>query len=365
MKKMKSHDEFLNEARSITKISKELADITSKMKDLATEYYDIRSQGDQVDRIEAIKDELRDLTPKKKALIAELDDSVYYKNINIELDIKESNNESVVTEAKFNFSEDAVKNAAEQLAKAMSNTDKVKVEVHDFEYDKGRGAGFELSWDGDKYDGGSYYIKPNGDVINAAVGGGIKYGTIKSSVRDFEKGIKASFDNNESKVNEAVLDFDTNYDQYHEAMGNMYKILSKQDKKLAREFTKAWQSVDDVLEEFHYTSESELTEKRKIQTKRKYTENHPAKTVGKTAKIRNKILEAIKDGRMTQSEFDRVVKEMSSDHKRWMKRNSNLFNVSEDGISLSKFGQKILKGITVNETVVNESFKSFTDSLNA
>jgi len=307
MKKMKSHDEFLNEARSITKISKELADITSKMKDLATEYYDIRSQGDQVDRIEAIKDELRDLTPKKKALIAELDDSVYYKNINIELDIKESNNESVVTEAKFNFSEDAVKNAAEQLAKAMSNTDKVKVEVHDFEYDKGRGAGFELSWDGDKYDGGSYYIKPNGDVINAAVGGGIKYGTIKSSVRDFEKGIKASFDNNES----------------------------------------------------------ELTEKRKIQTKRKYTENHPAKTVGKTAKIRNKILEAIKDGRMTQSEFDRVVKEMSSDHKRWMKRNSNLFNVSEDGISLSKFGQKILKGITVNETVVNESFKSFTDSLNA
>jgi hypothetical protein len=385
---------------------------------------------------------------------------------------------AIVNEAKFNFSEDEVKNAAEQLAKAMSNTDKVKVEVHDFEYDKGKGAGFELSWDGDKSDGGSYYIKANGDVINAAIAGGTKYGTITSSARDFEKGIRATsktrnesvtegmskgaikksikiidkqidsetggdgepLDNetlqalerererlesmlegkltevkvdtgenkpwtlyvdgkkiktfktkrpcviaynklvngdtdfesikmttesNESKVNEAVLDFDTNYDQYHEAMGNMYKILSKQDKKLAREFTKAWQSVDDVLEEFHYTSESELTEKRNIQTKRKYTENHPAKSVGKTAKIRNKILEAIKDGRMTQSEFDKIVKETSSDHKRWMKRNSNLFNVSEDGISLSRFGHKILKGITINEIVVNESFKSFIDSLNA
>jgi hypothetical protein len=113
------------------------------------------------------------------------------------------------------------------------------------------------------------------------------------------------------------------------------------------------------------TTEPELTEKRNIQTKRKYTENHPAKTVGKAAKIRNKILEAIKDGKMNQSSFDKLVKELSSDNKRWMKRNDKLFNVSEDGVSLSMFGQKILKGITVNEiNLVDESFKSFTDSLN-
>lgn len=97
-----------------------------------------------------------------------------------------------INEAKFNFTEAEIKNAAETLAKAMANTDKVKVEVHDFEYDKGRGAGFELSWDGDKHDGGSYDIKPNGDVVNAAIGGGTKYGTLKSSQRDFEKGIRAS-----------------------------------------------------------------------------------------------------------------------------------------------------------------------------
>ena len=118
------------------------------------------------------------------------------------MELLKSLSESEVNEAKWNFSEDEVKNAAEQLAKAMANTDKAKVEVHDFEYDKGRGAGFELSWDGDKSDGGSYYINADGDVINAALGG-TKYGTIKSSQRDFEKGLKAASKvSNESKLNE-------------------------------------------------------------------------------------------------------------------------------------------------------------------
>ena len=100
--------------------------------------------------------------------------------------------------------------------------------------------------------------------------------------------------------------------------------------------------------------ENKLSEARKIQTKRRYTDSHPAESVGKAARIRNKILEAIKDGKMTQDEFDSLVKELSSDHKRWMKRNGKMFNVSEDGISLSKFGQRILNGIKVNE-----SFASF------
>jgi hypothetical protein len=138
--------------------------------------------------------------------------------------------------------------------------------------------------------------------------------------------------------------------------------------KAGDEFKYSMNDADDVADFITTIEESvepELTEKRNIQTKRKYTENHPAKTVGKAAKIRNKILEAIKDGKMNQSSFDKLVKELSSDNKRWMKRNDKLFNVSEDGVSLSMFGQKILKGITVNEiNLVNESFKSFTDSLN-
>ena len=80
-----------------------------------------------------------------------------------------SYNESVVTE-KFNFSKKEVEAAANLIASAISQADKVKAKVHDLEYDKGRGAGFEISIDGEKYEGGSYVVKDNGDVVNAAIG---------------------------------------------------------------------------------------------------------------------------------------------------------------------------------------------------
>ena len=104
-----------------------------------------------------------------------------------------------------------------------------------------------------------------------------------------------------------------------------------------------------------------LNEKR-ITVKRRYTENHPAVEVGQSARIRNKVLEAIADGKITVEEFDKLVSELSNDSKRWTKTNSRYFNVSEDGISLSSFGKRILKNITVNESALNEE-KSAAEKL--
>jgi len=87
-------------------------------------------------------------------------------------------------------------------------------------------------------------------------------------------------------------------------------------------------------------------EERHITVKRKYTENHPAVKVGKAARIRNKVLEAIKDGKLTKEEFDTILKEMTVDSTRWIKRNATYFNVSEEGITLSKTGKKILNELT-------------------
>ena len=92
----------------------------------------------------------------------------------------------------------------------------------------------------------------------------------------------------------------------------------------------------------------------KITLKRKYTESHPALTAGTHAKIRNTVLEAIADGTLTQEEFDTIVKEMSNDSGRWLRRNSKYFSVSESGISLSKFGRRILTTINVSEEVKTE-----------
>ena len=71
---------------------------------------------------------------------------------------------------KFSFSKKEVEAAASLIASAISQADKVKAKVHHLEYDKGRGAGFDISIDGEESAGGSYVVKDNGDVVNAAIG---------------------------------------------------------------------------------------------------------------------------------------------------------------------------------------------------
>jgi len=85
-----------------------------------------------------------------------------------------------------------------------------------------------------------------------------------------------------------------------------------------------------------------LKEGKKITIKRKYTENHPASTVGKTASVRNEVLKAVKDGVITEEEFSKIISKVSASPNRWRNTNSKYFNVSEDGIKLSKWGLRIL-----------------------
>lgn len=87
-----------------------------------------------------------------------------------------------------------------------------------------------------------------------------------------------------------------------------------------------------------------LTEKRVV-VKRKYTERYPAKLASTSAKVRNVIFDAMSDGVLTEEELIKILSEINA-NKRWLGRNSSLFNISEDqdGIkkyTLSKFGQRI------------------------
>ena len=106
------------------------------------------------------------------------------------------------------------------------------------------------------------------------------------------------------------------------------------------------QSLEDVK---LFIKESLELNERNITIKRQYTANRPAVTVGKAAKVRNRMLEAIKDGKISQEEFNTILKEMTTDSKRWLRRNAQCFNVSEDGIALSKTGSRILKNVMVAE----------------
>ena len=265
-------------------------------------------------------------------------------------------NESVVNEAKFD---------KKKLMKAVKKDDGfIKLgngeEYIIYKFDNGNDDNDEM-WN-DKTiialdsDGGEHEIEYS-DIVSydeSVVGEGVKGYKVGPELKDFDG---MDFDkaqyviSNDSGFSDAV-DADDWKPMLKIVQNSKYKqklrkFLIHSDKDMEN-FAK-WLSSGD-----HMKSES-VDEARKIQTKRKYTESHPNKTVGFYAKARNKILEAIKDGKITQDEFDNIIREYSKDGKRWLKRNGKMFIVKEEGISLSKFGKRILKGITINEANVNPS----------
>jgi hypothetical protein len=192
------------------------------------------------------------------------------------------------------LSKDETMKVAQKFADAMSKVEGAKVTVNKRTLEEDS---FDLDIDGEEFDGGSYNIYQNGNVVNMAVPSNPVYGKKNDSVDTIAKNMKKMF--------ESFLDA--------------------------------------------YDENSEELDESRITIKRQYTENHPAITVGKNAKVRNKVIEAIKDGKISQEEFDNLLKEMSIDSKRWLRRNAQHFNVSEDGISLSKSGKTILKNVMVSE----------------
>lgn len=91
----------------------------------------------------------------------------------------------------------------------------------------------------------------------------------------------------------------------------------------------------------------------KIVLKRRYTENHPEKNVRRGANIRNTIIEALRDKKLTLSEFKEIVSQHSKSPNKWTQRNKRFFTIEEDNVTLSKYGNKIANTLqTVNEKKV-------------
>jgi len=303
------------------------------------------------------------------------------------------NFEQFLNEGKFGdaagLTKAQTKKVAETLAKAISKHDDCKctVNLKTLEEDS-----FDLDVDGEEYDGGSYNIYDDGSVVNMAVDGGEKYGTVKSSVEDFIKGLDKpqkfeSVENEGTELNEA-------YEvHYSDGIRSMKKFGSQsQAISFAKDLIKNKKGLQfvDVFNagpNFHSTADTdaivafwgdgsytdnvakkdpklaakkieesvEVNEAKKITVKRQYTESHPAQTVGKHAAIRNKIIEAIKDG-ISKAEFETLISSMTEDSKRWLRRNATYFKISEDQVTLSKFGKKVLTQTTPKATV-NENNK--------
>lgn len=100
----------------------------------------------------------------------------------------------------------------------------------------------------------------------------------------------------------------------------------------------------------------ESLDEGKIVLKRKYTENYPEKNVRQKANIRNTIIEALRDKKLTLSEFNKIVAQHSKSPSKWTKRNARFFKIEEDSVTLSGYGTKIANTIQP----VNEGRKEIT-----
>lgn len=110
-------------------------------------------------------------------------------------------------------------------------------------------------------------------------------------------------------------------------------------------FQYLWNKNNGITESYQ-----PLNEAKTITYKRQYTEKHPALSAGQYGKVRDKILETLKDGQMTREEFDGIVKEFNLS-KRWLRNNASLFKMKGDIVTLSETGQRIYKVKSkINET---------------
>ncbi|HRW21988.1 MAG TPA: hypothetical protein P5509_08445, partial [Bacteroidales bacterium] len=120
-----------------------------------------------------------------------------------------------------------------------------------------------------------------------------------------------------------------------------------------------------------------IGEGRLATVKRKYTDNHPSKTVQLVTPVRNKILAHVAEKeKVTRSEFVEFLKQMNEELGRktsfaWVRRNKHFFKVVEDKetkqkfYTLSAFGKRVLSKTAVNENVSAEEVlnEDYADTL--
>ena len=391
----------ISEARSINKISKEFGETVAKMKDIVKIYI---AAEDGSDEKATTRQQLIDLTAKKKALTNELDDAVAGKNKDVKLVISEGvmsdihqmigNHKSFDTFQKEFFKEYGHKKVMKKTPEFLGW---LKALYNDFEYTSGEVVE-------EKYTKKSL-LKKLGDADDAMIqtGNGKEYiiynpdsNNDDNTAMWHDKSVFAVDQDGEeheiaykdiglvmveSVVTEAKNDgnLDTIADYVKQVLddGKSFMDIGKKLKGSYKyDFSTGMMPMyiipvsgnKIVIINKKYVENGQADRvvgdiaiglmESKIQIKRRYTDNHPAQTSGRTARVRNAMIEALADGVLTEEEFNNILKEKSIDNKRWMKRNSKYFTVSENGIGLSKFGKRILTGIRPVVSLTLESFIS-------
>lgn len=358
---MSAFDKYVNEMnsmlneRSINKIQAEFNDTVNKMAAMAKEY--TAANGDEKTNILA---ELKGLTTKKNALVKELEAAVAGKDKDVQLAITEAVMSPVKKVMNSIFKKNGIKNV-------KSNT----TDVRGFSRPSGSGYAYE-------YDGLVKFYKIPSNVIKDLANQMVTAGVIIDFVRD------SSIEFNSKELDYDLISLNTESvtegtffrlpkdiisDELYLAsrgLTNFYERTTAGNDIDVAAFDSIIKKINTIkksIKKFNSTEELQGTvyesmNEGKIVLKRQYTEKYPASTVSNIATVRNKVLEAIKDGKISTEQFEKIVSDFSNNSKRWTKNNSQYFKISEDGVTLSTLGKRVLNSITVNEEKdLNERWK--------
>jgi hypothetical protein len=117
---------------------------------------------------------------------------------------------------------------------------------------------------------------------------------------------------------------------------------------------------EEVIDIWKSMFESEVNEGRKrVRVKRKYTENHPEKSVGKYGPVREAILRHVKEngGTVSKNSLKEFINGMNEDKGTktswsWVRRNAKYIKETRFGYKLTKLGERVLNATSLNESIV-------------
>ena len=151
---------------------------------------------------------------------------------------------------------------------------------------------------------------------------------------------------------------DTEYDEKWNK--RYYSLLSvfKDPDDAEKHIEKKYNDLPSVAS--HMVLYESVNEGRKrIRVKRKYGENHPEKTVGKYAPVREAILRHIREkgGTISKNDLLEFIKGMNEDRGTkttwgWVRRNSKYIKETRNGFKLTRLGERVIRATSLNESLL-------------
>ena len=212
--------------------------------------------------------------------------------------------------------------------------------------------GFDLDYNGEEFDGGSYNIYKNGNVVNMAIRPNLVLGKVDDDIKTIAKGFKKMM--NESIVNEANLVLGLSTNNYPAGTASRYRIESTviNLRKVADLSKDSWKKYSKAFTDSEIGFESANDRKTALTAIQKSFDSgqNDIREFGLNESKVNEEYDVSGVSRADLKDAIDYLKSHDISHDYDGREDTLYFDMTE----LDKKGQELLKKLGINESVVNE-----------